>query len=337
MLNKICFTLALLLACATATAQKRGELRFHDGEFKIVQLTDIHYKLHNPASSVALQCIEEVVKTETPDLIVITGDVVYSRPADSTLLAVTNCVSALGVPWVMLFGNHDEERGLTNAQLYDIARAMPMNIQPERDGSPSPDYVLPVLSSDGQRPAALLYCMDSHNHAQNSAVKGYAWITPQQVEWYRHMSQAAIEQYHDTLPSLAFFHIPLPEYNQAAASEGDVLIGTRMEKACAPHINTGMFAAMRLQGDVMATFCGHDHDNDYVVMHEGILLAYGRYTGGNTEYNHLRNGARVIVLKEGQRSFQSWIYLRGGQTINHVTFPNSFVKDNWRLRKQSLQ
>ena len=62
----------------------------------------------------------------------------------------------------------------------------------------------------------------------------------------------------------SFFHIPLPEYNQAAADESAILIGTRMEKACAPLLNTGMFAAMKEAGDVMGTFVGHDHDNDYV-------------------------------------------------------------------------
>lgn len=49
-----------------------------------------------------------------------------------------------------------------------------------------------------------------------------------------------------------------------------------MEKACAPLLNTGMFAAMKEAGDVMGTFVGHDHDNDYSVMWHGILLAYGR-------------------------------------------------------------
>jgi len=52
-----------------------------------------------------------------------------------------------------------------------------------------------------------------------------------------------------------------------------------------------MFAAMKEAGDVMGTFVGHDHDNDYSVMWKGIVLAYGRFTGGNTEYNHLSNGA----------------------------------------------
>lgn len=87
-----------------------------------------------------------------------------------------------------------------------------------------------------------------------------------------------------------------------------------------------MFTAMKEAGDVMGIFVGHDHDNDYAVMWHGILLAYGRYTGGNTVYNHLPNGARVIVLKEGQRTFDTWIDLAGGQQVNRSTYPDSFVK-----------
>ena len=51
---------------------------------------------------------------------------------------------------------------------------------------------------------------------------------------------------------MAFFHIPFPEYNQAAQNENALLIGTRKEKACAPAINTGLYAAMLNAGDVMA-------------------------------------------------------------------------------------
>lgn len=105
-----------------------------------------------------------------------------------------------------------------------------------------------------------------------------------------------------------------------------------MEKACAPAINTGMFAAMKEAGDVMGTFVGHDHDNDYSVMWKGIVLAYGRFTGGNTEYNHLSNGARVIVLKEGERTFTSWIHLKGGELIDKTVYPDSYMKDDWRKR-----
>ena len=75
----------------------------------------------------------------------------------------------------------------------------------------------------------------------------------------------------------------------------------------------------------MGTFVGHDHNNDYVAYWFDILLAYGRYSGGNTVYNDLPNGARIIELKEGQRSFSTWI--RTAQGIEQVVhFPESFIK-----------
>lgn len=37
----------------------------------------------------------------------------------------------------------------------------------------------------------------------------------------------------------------------------------------------------------MGMFVGHDHNNDYAVAYKEVLLAYGRYTGGNTVYNDL--------------------------------------------------
>lgn len=196
-----------------------------------------------------------------------------------------------------------------------------------------PDYVLTLKSSDGKKDAALLYCLDSHSYSKLPDVKGYDWLTFDQVNWYRRQSAAyKAKNGGQPLPALAFFHIPLPEYNEAASDENAILIGTRMEKACAPELNTGMFTAMKEAGDVMGMFVGHDHDNDYAVMWKGILLAYGRFTGGNTEYNHLSNGARVIVMKEGARTFTTWIRLKGGEIIDKTVYPDSYMKDDWRKR-----
>ena len=97
-----------------------------------------------------------------------------------------------------------------------------------------------------------------------------------------------------------------------------------MTPARSPSFNTGMFTAMMEAGDVMATFVGHDHDNDYTVMWHDILLGYGRYSGGNTVYNHLTHGARVIILKEGLREFDTYIREINGSCVNHATYPTSW-------------
>lgn len=332
-LLKFYLALTLLLVTTYGMAQK-SELQFSkDGKFKIVQFTDVHFKYGNPASNAALERINEVIDAEQPDLVIFTGDVIYSAPADSGMVQVLEQVSKRKLPFVVTFGNHDDEQGLSRQQLYDIIRKVPGNIMPDRGTALSPDYALTVKSSSyPQKDAAVLYCMDSHSYSPLKDVKGYAWLTFDQVNWYRQQSAAFTAQNGgQPIPALAFFHIPVPEYHEAVADENSTIRGTRMEEACAPRINSGMFAAMKEGGDVMGIFVGHDHDNDYAVMWKNILLAYGRYTGGNTVYNHLPNGARVIVLDEGARTFTSWIRQKGG-IVDEISYPSTFVKDDWTKR-----
>ena len=327
-MKKFLFLLSLAIASAChVMAQAVSPLKFNQhGKFKIVQITDVHFQPGNPASDVALKRMAEVLDAEQPDLVVFTGDLIYARPAEEAMRTVLESASSRKIPFVVTFGNHDDEQGMTRSQLYDIIRTIPYNIQPDRGETVSPDYVLTVRSADGQRDAAVLYCLDSHSYSTLPDVKGYAWLTYEQIDWYRRQSAAFTKANNGKpLPALAFFHIPLPEYNQAASAEQAILTGNRQEKACAPALNTGMFTAMKECGDVMATFVGHDHDNDYAVMWHQILLAYGRYTGGNTVYNHLANGARVIVLKEDERKFTTWIRLKDGEITGKAVYPDSFV------------
>ena len=330
---KFYLTLFSLLVTALGMAQE-NKLEFgKDGKFKIVQFTDVHFKYGNPASGAALERINQVLDAERPDLVIFTGDVVYSAPADSGMLQVLEPVAKRKLPFAVLFGNHDNEQGMTREQLYDIIRTVPGNLLPDRGTALSPDYVLTVKSSSGsEKDAALLYCMDSHSYAPLKDVGGYDWLTFEQVSWYRRQSaDYKARNGGQPLPALAFFHIPLPEYHEAVRDENAAFRGTRMEEACSPRINTGMFAAMKEEGDVMGVFVGHDHDNDYAVMWKNILLAYGRYTGGNTVYNHLPNGARIIVLDEGARTFTSWIRQKDG-VVDKIRYPASFVKDDWTKR-----
>ncbi len=329
------FILTLIaISVSTVSFAQRKELQFRkDGKFKIVQFTDVHFKYNNPASDIALVRINQVLDEEKPDFVVFTGDIVYSEPADKCMLEVLEQVSKRNLPFVVIFGNHDNEHGKTREQLYDLIRSVPGCLMPDRGTAPSPDYTLTIkASSDNKNDAAVLYCLDSHSYSQLKEVKGYAWLTLDQVNWYcRQSKEYTSHNGGNPLPALAFFHIPLPEFNEAASDEDAILKGTRMEEACSPKLNTGMFAAMKEAGDVMGIFVGHDHDNDYSVMWKGILLSYGRFTGGNTEYNHLPNGARIIVLNEGTRSFNSWIRQADG-VVDRISYPSSFVKDDWKKR-----
>lgn len=329
----------LIPACAATTTvlqQGGGPLAFDaDGEFKIVQFTDLHYNADKPESRIVLKRIDEVLDAEKPGLVVITGDIIYSKPAEKALRDVLDCVSAHGIPFCTTFGNHDADFGMSKAAMYDLIRSYPNCVMPARDGAESPDYAIAVKGRDG-KDAALVYGIDSNAHLFNEDGKftGYDFIHPEQIEWYRAASEAFTKANGGSpLPSLAFFHIPVPEFHDAIRDENCFLMGTRLENVAAPKQNSGFFDACKEMGDIMGMFVGHDHDSDFATIWKDIVLAYGRFTGGNTEYNDLPNGARVIVLKEGKREFDTYIILKGGEIINRLSYPASFHRDSeWYKR-----
>ena len=82
--RKWMFAGALLLAAGLSSlgfAQKPG-LKFNpDKKIKIVQLTDLHVKWQDPRSDIAFERMNQVLDDEKPDLVIFTGDIIYSKPA----------------------------------------------------------------------------------------------------------------------------------------------------------------------------------------------------------------------------------------------------------------
>lgn len=54
-------------------------------------------------------------------------------------------------------------------------------------------------------------------------------------------------------------------------------------------------------GDVMGTFVGHNHHNDFFGDLHGIRLCYSRVSGYGKGREDFARGARIIMLKEGER------------------------------------
>ena len=303
-----------------------GKLKFRkDSTFHIVQFTDIHWNNSRPDLMLPVRkCMECVLDAEHPDLVILTGDIFTGTPNRAVVDSVLAPIIGRKLQWAVTFGNHDDEQDMTREQLYEYLSTLPGNLTSTVKGiSGVTNYILPVTGNGSDRIASAIYVFDSHAYSAAEATKGYDWIKRDQIRWYESCSRSLTQANGGKpLPALAFFHIPLPEYNYAAQDEKSLLIGTRKEKSCAPVVNSGLFTALLDVGDVMATFVGHDHVNDYLTLYKGIVLGYGRFTGGNTTYHDIPggNGARVIILKEGKRDFRTYVRLRSGK-----------VKDDLRL------
>lgn len=331
-MKKLALMLLSLIAAATAvSAADTPRLKFNcDGTFKIVQFTDTHFKWGKKASQKAIECIIAVIDEEDPDFVIFTGDQVYSKGVENSLRALTAPLIERAIPYAAVFGNHDHQFDMTRPAMYDLLQSQEYCAMPPRGEADSPDYHLTVYSNDGTSIARALYCMDTHDKsAANKVGGGYDWLTGSQINWYRAISGSYAKANNGTpVPALLFIHIPLPEYQTAIDTDPDNIVGTKKERICCSALNSGMFAALKEQGDIRGVFCGHDHDNDFLTTYRGILLAYGRYTGGKTVYNHIgTNGARVIVLDEkNPDKIDTWIRLRDGKTLDRYTFDPSSKK-----------
>ena len=106
-MKKISLTFCLALLSSLFCPAQVSPLQFNkNGEFKIVQFTDIHFKYGNPASDIALKRIGEVLDAECPDLVVFTGDVVYAAPADTAMRKVLSYATDRKIPFVVTFGSY---------------------------------------------------------------------------------------------------------------------------------------------------------------------------------------------------------------------------------------
>lgn len=311
--------IALLLLTLPAIGQG---LHFNnEGKLKIVQFTDLHYIAGATASKKSIATMNYILDTEKPDVVVFTGDVVVKAPTPAGWDEVLSGVISRKIPYIVTLGNHDDESEMSREQVAQYISTQPylLNREVKIDGVSG--YLNAAILVEGKVPA-VLYALDSHAYSTNPKMKGYGWFHQNQIAWYTQKSAELRQTYHDsTLTALAFFHIPLPEYKTAFDDQKNFRRGVRYENECPPSINTGMFAAFFEAGDVLGTFVGHDHVNDYLVNYFGIALAYGCWTGSENTYVRAKNGARIIILEEGKRSFSTYIRESDGTVLYPTHFP----------------
>ncbi|XP_017249120.1 probable inactive purple acid phosphatase 28 isoform X2 [Daucus carota subsp. sativus] len=315
-----------------------------DGTFKILQVADMHYgngittRCRDVLATEFDYCsdlnttrfLKRMIEAEKPDFVAFTGDNIFGTSASDaaeSLLEVFRPVIESGLPWAAVLGNHDQESTMTREELMSFISLMDYSVsQPNplagdtrehrrNDIDGFGNYNLQVFGTFGSPLANSsvlnLYFLDSGDRAIVDGIRTYGWIKESQLVWLRGVSKQLQDcdqlfgtSSHVVPPSLAFFHIPIPEIR---AGPLESIVGEYQEYAACSSVNSGVLQTLVSMGDVKAVFIGHDHTNDFCGYLKGIWFCYG---GGFGYHGYGRAGkprrARVVLM-ELEKGDKEWM------------------------------
>lgn len=364
----ILFTvLAMLICCCpvSAAAADGSELQFRNGKFKILVLSDLQ-DTNEPQKETVDMITAAISKTE-PDLIVLLGDNIagWWRGVDKTktdeaIDVIGSAIEKSGIPFALVFGNHDHEGLASDENGYDEESAKEYILSRfqlyggclavEGDEMTGVcNYNLTIKDSSGEKDIFNLWFLDSNPYATDEEGGGYGYVHEDQTEWYKAVSNELKEENGGTpLPSLLFQHIAVPEVydmltevpkgtDGAVRGNGShqdkyyvindeyIYQGSLNEGPCPPNTNHGQFESWLEQGDIIGAFFGHDHVNDYAGEYKGIKLVAVPGAGYYSYGNH--HGVRTITLDENNLTdFESDIIL--ADELLDYDVSNSYIAEH---------
>ena len=278
-------------------------------DFKVVQLTDVHIgggSLCKGKDQKAMNAVAAMLTYEKPDLVILTGDMVYPVPfqagtfnnAISTEMIIT-LLETLGIYYAPVFGNHDSEAYSTHSreEIADMWGADDLQYSLFKKGPEDiygvGNYIIKVKNTSGVVTNAF-FLMDSNEYLENDPMGllgDYDRIHDDQIEWYKNNVLAIDAENNDgdeMFSSYAFFHIPLQEYDIAwkeyAANGYKDTENVKYvaggyhepgEKVCCSSESENFFETAVELGSLKGVFVGHDHVNNAILNYKGVDLVYG--------------------------------------------------------------
>ena len=317
----------------------RAEFRFNEnGEFTIVQLTDLHCGEDEKSDMKTQEFEREFLKKIKPDLVIISGDGVSGYTGyqlnlftddgffETTWRKFTDPLAELEIPYAFTLGNHDAKADLNATEITWLDQTHPFSVRKNSTGIPDTmNYYIQVYSSKKKEKLALnIWLFDSGSIGCAGHEDSWGCIEQEQIEWYNKESRKIREKHGRNVHHVAFFHIPIPEF-VFLADHGEIY-GAAKVPICCPHFNTGFFDHVKKNGDITGMFVGHDHHNDFGGWYKDIELVYGRKSGYGSYGDAV--GARVIKFKERVNILGQVKVTRE----HYVIYDNDTIKETKEMR-----
>lgn len=258
--------------------------------------------------------IREAIMKTNPDLIIMTGDLVYGEFDDSgkQFLEFVSFMESFGILWAPVFGNHDNE-AKTGVEyqcnvLENAENCLFMRGNTDGNGN----YTVTLLCKGV--PFRTLIMLDSHGC--NNIAPG---IYDSQTEFCVRACNEIKEKYGCLPPLFAGFHIATSNYVDASieagyekagedglygigsdvpAKSGD--FGHKYQRFLKINKDTSFFDFFTKNGGD-GIFCGHWHKINTSILYRGVRLTFGLKTGIYDSYNKNDVGGTLISLNGSGR------------------------------------
>lgn len=273
-------------------------------EIRLLLLSDIQIGSWNEHN--VFDVIDSLVEETNPDLIITLGDNTTGFYAQMHAKSLANHLEQYDIPWAVTLGNHDNE-GIADrnwhGNLYENSENSIFEMGPETIQGVG-NFVINIESNSA--PVYSLILMDSNEKKEYETGTDYDVIHENQILWYEWLMKELPIAYGSSINSMLFFHIPLPEYNDARDEFiyyngiNPDIFGVINEKISSPPVNSGLFESVLEYTSTTHIFVGHDHLNTLSYPYRGVQLTYGLKTGTNSYNDETLNGGTLVTITEDE-------------------------------------
>ncbi len=285
-------------------------------DFVVLNLADVQLdddELYDTVGIDSMAHVAKVIEDLDPDLITLSGDNAWGT---ITYLELIKLVDSYDIPWGAVMGNHDGQGCISEFwAAYHLAQAENSVFKFGPEGMGYGNYVINI--TENGEIIHSIYMLDTHNNRDyeidGKTVNGYDHLWDNQMAWYEWCVEGINGLAGKNVQSTVIMHIPVYEYydawhavatdiDEANGKLGviepftDDAYGRRGETGGHPPVNNGFFKLCKDLGSTKDMIVGHDHDNDYSIVYDGIRLTYAVKTGYGCYFTEDMLGATTLSI-----------------------------------------